>query len=518
MKDQSDLLERKLDTLDPKDRDNLLRLRSRLKSAEVTPDAVGGVLPEAVLIGEAENRRLSKSMVEVTERSIETSVLKDPTVLSTALFPIIGSAIRKAINKLLADTVANMNAGLENTVSFRRLAWRFESWRTGVPFLEIVLRNTLRYRVEHVFLIHRKTGILLRGLSLEGSRTADDDMVASMLTAVKDYIRDSLSLPQAEAVEGISAGEHSLLAEEGPRASMAVIVRGAPDGGLRTAMQDALESIHLRLSRELESFSGDTAPFEACDPYLRSCLISQEKSEGRAKPVYAIVLLSVLAAAVLGAGVFGAVAQSRRVAFARALSREPGMMVASSRNRLGKMELRLLRDPRAKDVAALAAERGVSLDEFELEVEEFVSPLFGAAAAAPERKVPEELLALARRLAEYTLLFEQDSGDLRSGQEDAVREAGSLIAALADKAKAAGFGVSVEITGHSAGKVQDDSSISVSEERAAKAMSLFAALNAPLVKYVGIRGVGVSEPVVAEEVTEEDRIKNRSVTFKTIFR
>jgi outer membrane protein OmpA-like peptidoglycan-associated protein len=49
-------------------------------------------------------------------------------------------------------------------------------------------------------------------------------------------------------------------------------------------------------------------------------------------------------------------------------------------------------------------------------------------------------------------------------------------------------------------------------------MSLFAALNAPLVKYVGIRGVGVSEPVVAEEVTEEDRIKNRSVTFKTIFR
>jgi OOP family OmpA-OmpF porin len=283
MKDQSDLLERKLDTLDPKDRDNLLRLRSRLKSAEVTPDAVGGVLPEAVLIGEAENRRLSKSMVEVTERSIETSVLKDPTVLSTALFPIIGSAIRKAINKLLADTVANMNAGLEKHGLLPKagLALRVLAHRRSLPGDSPAQHPPVR--VEHVFLIHRKTGILLRGLSLEGSRTADDDMVASMLTAVKDYIRDSLSLPQAEAVEGISAGEHSLLAEEGPRASMAVIVRGAPDGGLRTAMQDALESIHLRLSRELESFSGDTAPFEACDPYLRSCLISQEKSEGRAK-------------------------------------------------------------------------------------------------------------------------------------------------------------------------------------------------------------------------------------------
>ena len=515
---EMDDFEKRLEKLDPQERRHLNLLRDRLRESTLGAKEVGGMLPEAVLIGDADNRKLSKSMVEITERAIDLSIRKDPTTLSTALFPIIGAAIRKAINKLLADSMVNMNSGLEKTISFRRLGWRLESWKTGVPFMELVLRNTLRFRVEHVLLIHGKTGILLRSLSRAGSKTADDDMVASMLTAVRDYIKDSLSLSKTEAVDGISAGEFTLMAEEGPRASLALVVRGVSDGTPRSAMQDALESIHLRLAAELESFSGDTDPFERADEYLRQCLITREREDAKAKPVYAIVVLCLAAAAGLFFGIRGAVSAAADRAFLAALSREPGMMVAAAERRFGKTDVKLLRDPRARSVEAVADELGAALEGFTVEVEEFVSPLFGSDQKPAARTVPEELLALSRKLAAYILMFEQDSGALRSGQEDMVREAGALIAELVEKAEKAGFEASVEITGHSAGTVQDAAGVAVSEERAAKAMSAFAEINAPLVKYVRARGVGVSEPVAPQELTEEDRVKNRSVTFKTIFR
>ncbi len=507
-----------LRALDPTERSQLERLRERVKKAAPSPEEIAAILPEAVLRGDEGSRRLSNSMVEITERAIELSVRGDPERLSTSLFPIIGAAIRKALNKLLTDTMNNMNAGMEKTFSVRRLGWRLEAWKTGVPFMEIVLRHTLKFRVEHVFLIHGKTGLLLRALSREGAKTADDDMVASMLTAVRDYIKDSLALRKAESVNGITAGEYSIMVEEGPRASLAVIVRGDGDGSIREAMQSAVETVHLRFARELEAFGGDTSPFEMTEAILKACLLSREAGEAKPKPVYAIVALAFAAAAVVAVGVFGAATESRRGAFVKALGREPGILVASSERRFRKTELRLLRDSRAKELEAVAAEYGIDLSDFDIEEEAFVSPSFVDSPAPTVRTIPEELLALSRKLSAYTLLFEQDSGELQAGQEPSLREAGAVIAMLVERAQALGFSASVEMTGHSAGSVQDEESVSVSEKRAAKALNLFAEVNAPLVKYVVPRGVGVSEPVVREERTEEDRMRNRSVTFKAIFR
>ena len=511
-------IEKRLRALDPVERKQLERLRERVKRVSLSPREVADTLPEAVILGDAGKRRLSKSMVEVTERAIDLSVRGEPERLSTSLYPIIGTAIRKALNKLLSDTMNRMNAGMEKTFSFRRLVWRMEAWKTGVPFIEIVLRNTLQFRVEHVFLIHGRTGVLLHGISREGAKTADDDMVASMLTAVRDYIKDSLALRKAESVSAISAGEYSVMVEEGPLSSLALIVRGDGDGSIREAMQETIETVHLRFAGDLEAFAGDVQPFRNTETILKSCMLSKDSGEAKAKPVYAIVALALAAAAILAVVGLEAAAGSRRSAFVKALDREPGILVASSQRRFGKTELRLLRDSRAKGLEAVAAEYGIDLGDFVIEEEEFLSPLFSSDPVQAVRTIPEELLALSRRLAEYTLLFEQDSGELQAGQEAGLRDAGALIASLVERARALGFAVSVEITGHSAGSVQDDESVSVSEMRAAKALELFAEVNAPLVKYVIPRGVGVSEPVVPEERSEEDRMRNRSVTFKAIFR
>jgi hypothetical protein len=99
---------------------------------------------------------------------------------------------------------------LEQHLSWRSLQWRWESRRTGRPYAEIVVLRSLLYRVQQVFLIHRNTGLLLQCVtspSAEGSQIRDPEMVSGMLTAIQDFVRDSVSGAEAENLEMVRMGE-----------------------------------------------------------------------------------------------------------------------------------------------------------------------------------------------------------------------------------------------------------------------------------------------------------------------
>ena len=86
---------------------------------------------------------------------------------------VIGPAIRRSISEALRALLQNLNRTLDQSFSLKGLSWRIEAWRTGVPFHQILLRNTLIYRVEQVFLIHRDSGLLIQHLA-----QADVEIVA----------------------------------------------------------------------------------------------------------------------------------------------------------------------------------------------------------------------------------------------------------------------------------------------------------------------------------------------------
>ena len=74
-----------------------------------------------------------------------------------------------------APHAIGLNRTLDQSFSLKGLSWRLEAWRTGVPFHQIVLRNTLIYRVEQVFLIHRDSGLLIQHLARADVETQDAD-------------------------------------------------------------------------------------------------------------------------------------------------------------------------------------------------------------------------------------------------------------------------------------------------------------------------------------------------------
>ena len=61
-----------------------------------------------------------------------------------------------------------------------------------MSFAEVVLKHTLVYRVEHVFLIHRHTGLLIAHAASQDATSQDPQLVSSMLSAIQDFVRDSV--------------------------------------------------------------------------------------------------------------------------------------------------------------------------------------------------------------------------------------------------------------------------------------------------------------------------------------
>ncbi len=508
----SDELSRRFKTLEKPERKQLVSLQKRLERMKVTPETVGEVLPEAVLLGEAQSGNLSRSMVEVLEKALAFSIRKNPLQLSGILFPIIGPAIRHAVRKVMADMMENMNSTLGKAFSLRRLRWRMESWKTGVPFAEIMFREMYRYRVEHVFLIYRESAVLLASVSREKSATADNDMVTSMLVAVQSYIKDSLNLDQEESVRRITVGDYTVLVEEGPKAVLALVLNGVPDTEVSDIMDETLGNVHLTLGPHLRDFHGDVSVFEKNVSLLRPCLLSREQTGGgNSKLPVTIFFLLVLGA--LGWGIYSyAHLVSSQNAYIRELDDTEGMVIVDKKRVFRHVRLKVLRDSRAPLPEELAAD-GLNMKLISFKTIPYISPAledeFFDARVKVERAFDE--------LRETMLFFEQDTEVLRDSQEATIRRAGTLIREILEFSARYKVPVNVEIIGHANGQVQNEATLAISAERAATAMELFTEYYPDLARYVRPVGVGTASPLIANPVTDEEKEKNRSVTFQGEF-
>src|SRR5215831_16724295 len=172
------------------EREQLRDLRDRVSNRERRSQDIANVLPEAVKLSRERGDELTQALRPAVESSIKESIEKKPDTFVDALHPIIGPMVRRSIAESLRRLMQSFNQALEHTFSWRGLKWRFEALRTGKTFAEVVMLRSLVYRVEQLFLIHRKTGLSLLHVAVDPTVAKDSDMVAGMLSAIQDFARD----------------------------------------------------------------------------------------------------------------------------------------------------------------------------------------------------------------------------------------------------------------------------------------------------------------------------------------
>jgi len=327
----------------------LNKLYERLNNPQIQPEDISRLLPEAVVLRSKQDKQLVEAIVSTVEEAIQASVKQDENVLSESFFPIIGPATRKAIATALDEMMQSLNQTLEHSLSPESFKWRLEARRTGKSFAEIVLLRTLIYRVEQIFLIHRNTGLLLHHVMLKQVAAQDPDLVAAMLTAIQDFIKDSFTVNQEATLNSLRFGELTIWIEAGPQAILAGIIRGKPPQELREVFQAAIEKIHLKLVTELHNFVGETEPFQASEPYLESCLTIQYKTASKNNYTYAWAFLGLIAIAAGTWGFFSFREHLRWQAYLKQLNSQPGIVVINTQRHNGKHFISGMRDPLAVD-------------------------------------------------------------------------------------------------------------------------------------------------------------------------
>jgi OOP family OmpA-OmpF porin len=483
----------------------LSRLSSRLADPQLRAEDVSEVLPQAVSLRAARGPELRAAVRPVVEESIRTSILKDPSILADALFPVIGAAVRKAVAAALQSTIQTLNQIVEQSLSWRSLGWRWESITTGKSFGEIVLARSLLYRVEQVFLIHRETGLLLQQCSAESIVIRDADLVSGMLTAIQDFVRDSFGAQPTDQLETLRVGDFDVWIQYGPHAILAAVIRGTPPRQLKTVFETVLEHICFKKSSELENFHGDASAFLSCQEDLRACFVGQAP-EGR----HRLSPLWWLAAAILLEGIaywiFTGVREHRRWdSYLARLHSQPGIVVTRVEKHGSSYTVSGLRDPLAVDPSTLISGTGVEPKNvaFHWEPYHSLQPSFESA-----RRLSNE-----RQIIEgQTLHFAPASSEISEEDVAAINQLAARLESLLATGKSLNRHIGIEVIGHTDGVGPDEQNAQIGQSRADAVRRALMDAGVPGNVLVA-RGVAATQPL-RQGNTDTDKLFNRYVSFR----
>jgi outer membrane protein OmpA-like peptidoglycan-associated protein len=544
------------------ERRQLDELRRRLDTTELSPEELAEKLPQAIVQRAARDRQLAIALAPTVENAISESVRRNPHEIATAIFPVLGPSIRKAIAETMSGLVNTINRAIEHSLSPRGIRWRVESWRTGVPFAQIVMRHALVYRVEQVFLVHAETGLLLAHVP-EGS-SADADLISGMLTAISDFVNDSFEPKQTGELRTFAAGDLTVMVEAGPQAYVAAVVRGTAPDTLPLKLQTTVETIHLQWSNPLASFDGECAPFSTTAPLLEECIetvLATDQASRRAgfrKYAWAIPAVLIIA----GVAWWWTRDARRWNAMLTRLETEPGIAVMRSERSGGKWRLTGMRDPLAASPAALMASAGIDTTDVVAQWEPYVStepalilararrvlsppggvtltldgdaltatgrapaawigraeglaPALAGVASADFSRVspglPGNMETLATEIERTHVLFAAGSDFLDPAALSAITEVATRLAQLGTAARTNRYDVTLRIVGRADPSGTESDNLALSRRRATAVHDRLVALGIPAAQFV-VDATGSNDPLPAEGEAERARL-NRSASF-----
>jgi hypothetical protein len=85
----------------------------------------------------------------------------------------------------------------------------------------------------------------------------DEDILSSMLTAVKEFIKDSFKTSEEGELDELQYGNLRIVVEYGKEIYIAAVTRGQESTELRPMMKRAIKQIHRKFGHLLEDWDGD---------------------------------------------------------------------------------------------------------------------------------------------------------------------------------------------------------------------------------------------------------------------
>ena len=548
------------------ERQQLDELADRVEQVEITPHILADQLPEAIALRASRDGQIGRALAPTIETALRESIRRNPREVASAIFPVLGPAIRKAIAETMAGLVRSINSAVEHSFSVQGIKWRIEAWRTGERYADVVIKHALIYRVEQVFLVHADTGLLLAHVTAPDLDVPEADLISGMLTAIQDFVRDSFRPAEGGTLSTFTVGEHTVHVECGPRALIAAVVRGQCPEEVPQRLQRTLEQIHLEYASQLADFEGDPAPFASASTLLDENLetvLTTDHAADRSKRSWLRWAIPLAAILLLAAGLATASWLRWRRAV-RLVEAEPGYVVIDASRSWGRWQFRGLKDPIAREPRAVLAALGSTPTAIAGEWEPYISldstmvvararralaapasattvlagdtlrvggtasvdwlrTLRGAPAiggierfdvSAVRATLPGRIEDMRRRVEATRVLFGPGSSRMTDAEAAKVRALAESVRRLADSVAAVGASVRVDLVGRTDPTGTDATNQSLAGLRVDAVIRRLTSSGVPAT-MLGGRPVATAQPLQAADAGEQARI-NRSVSFEAV--
>jgi len=161
-------------------------LEETLSERSKLHEKIGPIIKEEL---EAYTVSMPEQLGPVITDTLRIQIAESRDEVVEALFPILGQMIKKYIAHEIKILSENIEAKTKNAFSFLSFKRKVRSVITGVGENEIIISELAQAKIDQVFVIDIKSGILMG--SYVDKETMDEDMMSGMLTAIKGFVEDA---------------------------------------------------------------------------------------------------------------------------------------------------------------------------------------------------------------------------------------------------------------------------------------------------------------------------------------
>lgn len=215
-----------------------------------------------------------------------------------ALYPIMGGMISKYVTQAIKELMQSINNKIENGLSFDRYKRKAKAKMTGVSESELLLEESSDALITSMFVISKETSLLIAEAHLKDKKIDDPHIVASMASAIKDFINDwQKSSEFQNEVQILSYGNSSLYIESAGSVYVIAFLDAEPDYEQRGEINSFFASLVKEYSGFFQKFDGDDNAKEIglishnMHAYLEKQELNANKDNNKKNPAKYIVYL-----------------------------------------------------------------------------------------------------------------------------------------------------------------------------------------------------------------------------------
>ena len=243
--------------------------------------------------------------------AISKGIADNKETMIDALYPIMGGMISKYVTQAIKEMMETINNKIEDGLSFERYKRKAKAKLTGVSETELLMGESSDATISSLFVIQKESSLLIAEAHLENQEIDDAHMVASMASAIKDFINDWVQNEEAGSeVQILSYGNATLYIESAGSVFIIAFLNAEPDYEQRAEINTFFASLIKEHSDFFQHFDGDDSAEEIVglslkmEDYLYAHSPKHTTVTGKSKKNPAKYILIFLGVLIVGYGVY----------------------------------------------------------------------------------------------------------------------------------------------------------------------------------------------------------------------